>query len=47
MMNYFAPVIGENGMTSNEYMSGYFLPQEALGSVGIPRSLTCPGFALY
>lgn len=34
-----APVIGENGMTSNKHMNGYFLEQEALGGVGIPKLL--------
>lgn len=34
VMNYFAPVIGKNGMTSNQYMNGYFLQQEALRGCG-------------
>lgn len=33
-------------MTSNKHMNGYFLEQEALRGVGIPKFLMCPGFAL-
>lgn len=29
-MNYFEPEIGENDVTSNKHMNGYFLEQEAL-----------------
>lgn len=46
-MNYFEPEIGKNDMTSNKHMNGYFLEQEALRGVGIPKFLMCPGFALF
>lgn len=34
MMNSFASVIGENGLTSNKLMNGFFLEQEALRGCG-------------
>lgn len=46
VMNYFEPEIGENDVTSNKHMNGYFLEQEALRGVGIPKFLMCPGFSL-
>lgn len=44
-MNYFAPVIGENGLTSSKHMNGYFLDQEALRGRG--NSQVSPSLMYY
>lgn len=46
VMDYFAPVIGGNGMTSSKHQVATSWSRKHLGVVGIPKSFVCPGFAL-